>query len=175
MGRRAHGPETLERERQVLELRKAGATFRAIGQQVGFNDSRAHAFYKRAMRGIIVDDVEDIRALETERLDAMLLVCWAKACEGDLGAVDRVLRVMERRARLLGLDAEGPVDQVAISSARAEAFLAGMRYLAEATQGLYAAAGVPVGLMDEAWNRRGPQLMAAALESSSRKLANGQP
>ena len=28
-----------------------------------------------------------------------LLVCWAKARQGDLSAVDRVLRIMERRAR----------------------------------------------------------------------------
>jgi len=46
-----------------------------------------------------------LRALELLRLDELLNALWDTAIAGDLKAVDRVLKVMERRAKLLGLDA----------------------------------------------------------------------
>ena len=42
--------------------------------------------------------------IEEERLDALLLQWWG-AAQHDLHAFDRVLRLLERRAKLLGLDA----------------------------------------------------------------------
>jgi hypothetical protein len=35
---------------------------------------------------------------------------WTKALNGDVRAVDSVLRIMERRAKLLGLDAPTKID-----------------------------------------------------------------
>lgn len=46
-----------------------------------------------------------LRVLEERRLDAILMVLWPLVRGGDQGAVDRVLRVMQRRAALRGLDA----------------------------------------------------------------------
>ena len=48
---------------------------------------------------------DEFRALEQVRLDALQFALWARAEQGDLVAVDCVLKIMERRARLLGLDA----------------------------------------------------------------------
>ncbi|MFB6581666.1 hypothetical protein ACFCYC_30405 [Streptomyces sp. NPDC056402] len=46
-----------------------------------------------------------MRALEADRLDRLFLVAYRKVVrDQDLTAIDRALRVMERRARLLGLD-----------------------------------------------------------------------
>lgn len=47
---------------------------------------------------------EQARELESQRLDRMIGAVWRQATAGDLAAVDRVLRILERRARLLGLD-----------------------------------------------------------------------
>ncbi|MGW4505814.1 hypothetical protein ACWENO_14370 [Streptomyces sp. NPDC004436] len=50
-------------------------------------------------------DVDEMRTLEAERLDRLFLVAYRKVVrDQDLTAIDRALRVMERRARLLGLD-----------------------------------------------------------------------
>jgi hypothetical protein len=48
-----------------------------------------------------------VRRLELERLDALLAVLWplAVAAQPDQYAIDRVLAIMARRARYLGLDA----------------------------------------------------------------------
>lgn len=95
-------------EQEVLKLRLAGASFRAIARNL---ECSVGAAYKACMRAIerqmkeIGEDADTVLHLELQRLDSMLLGAWPKAVAGDLSAVDRVLRIMERRARYLGLDA----------------------------------------------------------------------
>jgi hypothetical protein len=66
--------------------------------------------YKDVMRELekyrngMKEDVETIRDIEVQRLDALFLVSFGQAREGNLQAIDRCLRIMERRANLLGLD-----------------------------------------------------------------------
>jgi hypothetical protein len=98
--------ETAERERKALELRKAGASFDEIAKALDYAD-KSGAFYaiKRALSDIVPPAVDEMRTLEGERLDALLAAVWKQAMDGDLKAVDRVLRIIDQRARLLGLNA----------------------------------------------------------------------
>lgn len=90
----------------ACELRKAGATYQQISDQLGFGSrANAHKAVQHAIREIPRDDAKAVLALELERLDAMLLGLWKDAKGGTVSAVDRVIRIMERRAALLGLDA----------------------------------------------------------------------
>jgi hypothetical protein len=41
--------------------------------------------------------------MELERLEALQLVAWRRAKDGDLAAIDRLLKIMEQRAKYLGL------------------------------------------------------------------------
>lgn len=94
-----------ERRRQALELRKAGATFREIADGLGYRSvSGAHKAVMKALTDIPVAAVEELRTLEGERLDAMQMNLWTRARGGDREAVEQVLKIMARRARLLGLD-----------------------------------------------------------------------
>lgn len=97
-------PETLELERKVLELRRAGASFPDIEKQLKTPHSTVYSAYRRAIARTLREPAADVRALEADRLDRIQAAVWTKAMRGDLAAVDRVLRVMERRAELLGLD-----------------------------------------------------------------------
>lgn len=47
---------------------------------------------------------EHLRSLEAERLDRVLAAIWRDATRGNLSAIDRVLKIMERRAKIEGLD-----------------------------------------------------------------------
>jgi len=95
-----------ERQRQALELRKAGATYEDIASKLRYASATgAHKAVVRAMQAIIEEPAQEVRKIEIERLDRMLLSVWGQVRDGNLGAIDRVLRIMERRARLLGLDA----------------------------------------------------------------------
>lgn len=58
-----------------------------------------------ALRATLQEPADELRSLELERLDRLLLGVWSQAAKGNQGAVDRALKIMERRARLLGLDA----------------------------------------------------------------------
>lgn len=95
-----------EKRRQALELRKAGVGYEQIALKVGYSGpGAAYREIHAALREITREPAEELRTLETERLDRMLMGLWEKARSGDLKTVDRVLRIMERRSRLLGLDA----------------------------------------------------------------------
>lgn len=58
-----------------------------------------------ALRKTLREPADEVRLLELERLDALTYALWPEAMQRNLGAIDRLLRVMERRDTLLGLDA----------------------------------------------------------------------
>jgi hypothetical protein len=100
-----------ERANEALDLRKCGLTFREIGARMGVTEQRAHALVTQELARLNAkrsEGAEAVTRLEVERLDALLAAVWPKAVKGDLAAVDRVLSILARRARLLGLDAERP-------------------------------------------------------------------
>ena len=100
-----------ERQRLALELRKAGATYESIARELGYrNRAGSAAAVKTALQKMLQQPAEEVRTLEVARLDALLLAMWRQAQQGNQGAVDRCLRIMERRARLLGLDAPTRAD-----------------------------------------------------------------
>ena len=99
-------PELVEKEIRVLELRRAGLTWQSISEQTGYAEATgAYAAYKRAIKRVMAEPVEEVRTQELDRLDRMQVAVWNRALKGDDKAINTVLRLMERRARLLGLDA----------------------------------------------------------------------
>lgn len=90
---------------QALALRKTGATYDQIAGALGYaSRGAAHRAVQRLLKAHEVEGVEELRKLEDSRLDEMLFAIYKAARGGDLGAIDRILRIMERRAKLLGLD-----------------------------------------------------------------------
>lgn len=92
----------------AVQCRLAGATYTQIGQQLGV--SRSYAFYLVATalartKARTEETAEEMRALDLGRMDALLLGIWQQAATGNLLAIDRVLKILERRAKLCGLDA----------------------------------------------------------------------
>ena len=97
--------ESRIRAQQSMELRLAGASYRKIAEQLGYaNPGTVHKAVCAAMAAITADTAEQLRGLEAQRLDAMLMGLWRKARAGDVQAIDRVIRIMERRAKLFRLD-----------------------------------------------------------------------
>jgi hypothetical protein len=112
MGRSRVKPETLEKERKVLEYRRGGLTFDLIADRLGYaSASGAHKAYLSACNRIVYEDVVEVRKSEMDRLDIAQAAIW-----GDLTDTQNVdantrarlvmalMKIMERRARLLGLD-----------------------------------------------------------------------
>lgn len=105
MGRRNPKPEVVDRERQVLELRRGGATYDEIARATGYATAQgAYLAYGRALKRTLIDaGSEEVREMELDRLDRLQRSYWFKALAGDEKATDRVLKIMEHRARYLGL------------------------------------------------------------------------
>jgi hypothetical protein len=93
-----------ERRGEALELRKAGASFPSIGKALGITQQAAGKLIRVTLSRIVGEPAEQVRGLELSRLDRAHAALWAQVCRGHLPAVDRLLKIMERRAKLLGLD-----------------------------------------------------------------------
>jgi len=87
-------------------MRLQGYGLREIGEAQVPPVSR-QAIYKtieRALARIVLGPHDEIRQLEFLRLDEMLVGVYERAISGDVAAIDRVLAMSLRRARLVGLD-----------------------------------------------------------------------
>lgn len=96
-----------ERRVKALALRKGGATYRAIADHLGVSHNAAHEYVAFGLAELAAQqqvEAQELRVLEAARLDDLQAGVWQQARMGNLKAVQTVLRIMERRARLLGLD-----------------------------------------------------------------------
>ena len=95
------------RQNAALDLRLLGHSYRAIAAECGVNESTAYHDVQNALGlldAIRRDKAEQYRALELLRLDALTLCLKAKIDSGDTRAILVAVKIMERRAKLLGLD-----------------------------------------------------------------------
>src|SRR6186713_657770 len=95
------------RRQQALDLRLAGATYRQIGERLGVSLPIAWKHTQAALRQAPQEPAQELRQIELARLDRLHMAHWSQALGGSTDATDRVLKIMDRRARLLGLDQAG--------------------------------------------------------------------
>jgi len=107
---RPPGEDAVKRERAVkaLDLRIAGATYRQIGAQLDVSEYTAYHDVQDELGRLdatLKEKAERLRDLEARRLDALTVSLHAGIRAGDPRAVLAMVRVMDRRAKLFGLDA----------------------------------------------------------------------
>ena len=92
---------------RALELRKAGNNYNQIAEVIGCSARMASNYVNKAIKETTEKTSEltqHVIEIELQRLDDMLLSLKDKIVLGQLGAIDKALKIMERRAKLLGLD-----------------------------------------------------------------------
>jgi hypothetical protein len=97
-----------DRHREALELRKAGKSYPVIAETMGYSLAGAYKAVMSALKEVTREPAEEVLELEVARLDAMIEKLWPEIRAGGKNMtwhIDRVLKIMERRAALLGLDA----------------------------------------------------------------------
>lgn len=106
--------ESFERQVQAVELRKSGLGFQEIADRLGYASvSGAHKAVMSALRKTLQEPTDELRRLELERLDTMLHSLWPAIVAKNAytpRTVEVALKVMDRRAALLGLDAPKQVE-----------------------------------------------------------------
>jgi hypothetical protein len=128
-----HALEQRKRQDEALALRRAGHDYATIATQLRYaSRGAAHNAVTVALDRQPAEDAAIMRRLELERLDELLRVAWIQVHmdhvlvqdgrvitvedsegvkkplidhAGKMAALDRVIRIMERRAKLMGLDA----------------------------------------------------------------------
>lgn len=104
--RDARNADRAELATKALALRRAGATYEQVARELGLaNRSVAFKLVQGAIADIPREEAQECLSLELDRLDTLLRGgLFEKARRGDVQCIDRVLRIMDRRARYLGLD-----------------------------------------------------------------------
>lgn len=106
------GKRPSSQARSALALRLAGASYESIAKTVGYQSANAA---KRAVEGILEDtvnesrDLPQLRELTGRRIERLLRSVWAKATDEEsadhLAYVRTALALIDRHARLMGVDA----------------------------------------------------------------------
>lgn len=103
-----------ERKKTAVELRKLGFSYQKIADKIGVSRQAAHKMVLKALQELnqeTAEGAEEVRRLELERLDEWhLRVAQEMTAGRALPAIDRGLRIMERRAKLVGLEPPPEVD-----------------------------------------------------------------
>jgi hypothetical protein len=99
-------PAQIDRELAVVNLRRTGMTWQMIANEVGYaSPAGAWKAYERACARTLEEPTAEARRIELDRLDALQFTYWEPAIQGNLRAADYVLKVIDRRAKILGIDA----------------------------------------------------------------------
>ena len=104
-----------ERRKAEFELRKTGASYQAIADHFGIDISTAYQDVMGILRGIREETLEtaaDVREMEINRLDRLMMGHWKRAAgTGEIPADEKataiIMQIMNRRARLMGIDLQG--------------------------------------------------------------------
>lgn len=107
--------EMLQRRNMAIDLRRAGITLDVIAARLNYPNVQAvQRDIDLLISSVLKTPQDEMRGLEALRLDYMTMVLWPEARKGINRAIDQLLKVMERRAKLFGLDAPVQVEQITL-------------------------------------------------------------
>lgn len=121
---KAQRAQTAQRRTQAVQLRLAGMDFERIAAQLGYaSRGAAYTDITRALEGSLAElkhGADVLRHEELLRLNRLQAGLWSAAVGGDTRSAETVLKIIDRRCRLLGLDAPVRHELVTMSAIEAE-------------------------------------------------------
>lgn len=107
--------ELQKKRATALQLRMQYFTYEQIAEHMGEAMTTVYDWVREAMDAIPRDAAQSVLAMELRRLEELQGGVYGSAAEGDIPAIDANLRIMDRRARLLGLYPDPKHGDVAVS------------------------------------------------------------
>jgi transposase len=98
--------EREERRKKVAANLLAGLTFREMAEAIGCSVGTVHNDVKLLLKrwqDEQVTSVQERKLMEGRRIDRALNAIWGRVQQGDLGTIDRLVKLIQERARLYGL------------------------------------------------------------------------
>ena len=93
------------RDAHAVRLRLQGCTYREVGERLGVGRKMAARVVQRGLRAVERESAAELIELDNQRLDMVWAAMWPHAEAGSAPHAMVCLKALERRARLLGLDA----------------------------------------------------------------------
>lgn len=113
----------LEKRAKIVDLAKTGMAYRRIALEVGYASPASVAEQIAAWAAETrpsAEATEELRKLQNEQIDSLAEKLWARLETDDyLAVTDRLVKLMDRKARLMGLDLERNVQVNVLPSAEA--------------------------------------------------------
>lgn len=111
VARRSKEAAAIEERRKVsiraYQLRQSGMSWYRVAEELGITGENARRSVAELvhMASEVVDEGlrSQFLSMEVGRLDALQSAVWPDAITGDLQAIDRALKIIAERAKLLGL------------------------------------------------------------------------
>ena len=98
--------ETQAKVNKAIELRIEGWTLDKIAKHLGWKDrSGVHRAITRALSEKRNTNLDELKDLEDNRLDALWRHNWPGVLKGNTRSIEVAIRIIESRAKLFGLDA----------------------------------------------------------------------
>lgn len=105
---KAQQAATAKRRAQAVEMKLSKVPYAIIAERLGYaSEQAASVDIRRALERNLIElsgNIDLLRQEEIETLDLLQRAIMPKALKGDLGAADRVLRIVAQRSKLRGLD-----------------------------------------------------------------------
>ena len=106
-------PEREYLKREILELRKRALPYAVISEQLGISVEEAKVLGKQAIMALGGDELVDVelaKRMQIEQIDAMISGIYVQATNGIYEAIDRMVKLLDAKAKLLGLNAPTRID-----------------------------------------------------------------
>lgn len=105
-------------------MRLAGLDYETIANRLGYSSrAAAHVDITRALEANVAEmnrNGDVLRQQELQRLDRLQAGVWTAAAGGDPRAIETAIRIIDRRCKLLGLDAPVRHEVVTLDAIEAE-------------------------------------------------------
>ncbi|OHD15044.1 MAG: hypothetical protein A2Y38_25865 [Spirochaetes bacterium GWB1_59_5] len=126
-----------EKQRHALELRNAGRSLQFVADIYGVDQSTVSRWCSAAIKDIPREAAEEFRQRQLLQLDAMLEAIWDDVVSGNQLKIDRALAILERQAKLTGLEDLAKIE--ALKAAKGDAGVEAESMIGTLIDGLKAA------------------------------------
>lgn len=97
--------EQVERRVRACEMRRQGMSYEQIARAMGITQPAAWRLVKRALDRMQVESADAVIKIESTRIDHAIQRIQQGIDDGDPAAIGALVKLMDRRAKMLGLDA----------------------------------------------------------------------
>lgn len=115
--------ERVNRDRAIIADRIAGASVEDIAEKYSIDNSTVASIVNKRLAQtlkLMESEVDILRQQEMQRLDAVQAAAWPAAMNGHIDSLKILMSAIDRRCKLLGLDAPQRVEVISLGAIEAE-------------------------------------------------------